>query len=57
MSEAPAGEKRCVTCSRVIEVCVCCYEPGCSAPVCYRCLNVTLRQTRPQPYVWADSDA
>jgi hypothetical protein len=57
MSEAPAGEKRCGTCQRVIEVCECCDEPGCSAPVCYRCLNVTLRQTRPQPYVWGDSDA
>jgi hypothetical protein len=54
MREAAQGATRCAACGRAIEVCFCCDEPDCSAPACYRCLNVSVRQARPQPYVWED---
>jgi hypothetical protein len=44
--EARAGSS-CSGCGRDVAECVACEDKPCGAPVCYSCLNVTLRQAEP----------
>lgn len=37
----------CRACGDHVDECVVCEERSCDAPVCFTCLNVTLRQAEP----------
>ena len=51
MSESVGTMKNCSRCDRSIELCACCDELDCGAPICHACLNVALGQAKPQPHV------
>ena len=38
------------SCGRPVEHCAFCDEPDCPAAVCYRCLDVALRQALARPH-------
>jgi len=50
MSEPAGTMEKCSRCGRSIELCACCDELDCGAPICYACLNAALGQAMPQPH-------
>jgi hypothetical protein len=40
----------CVKCEASIDLCEFCEEPGCGAPICYRCLAEALGQAMAHPH-------
>lgn len=51
MSETATAVAKCTRCGRMIETCVCCDEPTCTASICYRCLNLVLRSGYVPPHM------
>jgi hypothetical protein len=50
-TETPAALSICAGCQRALEWCAFYDEDGCSVALCYECLVVELRQTKPQPHL------